>query len=156
MPQTILLKIRLFRDIKTGTSDFLERIKSADGRIIAIVARGDFVGEGLNFLSENHFPLQLGVNSYKKGAKIRPHFHVERQIIIDRIQEVIYIKSGEALVNLFDFNGVRFKSLNLAAGDLIFFVSGGHGFEISEDTIIIEVKQGPYLGKAEDKVMIDE
>jgi hypothetical protein len=150
------VKIRLFHDIRTGISDFLEHIKSADGRIIAIVVRRDFEGEGLNFLSENDFPLQLGVNSYKKGEKIRPHFHVERQIIVDRIQEVIYIKSGEALVNLFDCTGVPFKSLKLAIGDLIFFVSGGHGFEMSEDTVIIEVKQGPYLGKGEDKVMIDE
>jgi len=29
-------------------------------------------------------------------------------------------------------------------------VGGGHGFQIKEDTVLLEIKQGPYLG-ADDK-----
>ena len=41
------------------------------------------------------------------------------------------------------------SSLELGAGDVIFLASGGHGFEILEDTDIVEVKQGPYRGEGE-------
>jgi len=34
----------------------------------------------------------------------------------------------------------------LERGDVILLVSGGHGFEFLEDTELIEVKEGPYMG----------
>jgi hypothetical protein len=42
----------------------------------------------------------------------------------------------------------------LCAGDIVLLASGGHGFEVLEDTKIVEVKQGPYDGKSKDKVAI--
>ena len=39
----------------------------------------------------------------------------------------------------------------MKTGDVILLVSGGHGFEMLEESEIIEVKQGPYAGE-EDKV----
>jgi len=133
----------------------LEEIKSSEGSTLAIVVRKGFNKEGVNFLSEENYPLQLGVNSYKKGHKIKGHFHKKRDFVISNIQEVIYFKTGSALVTLFDLNKKLVKSLELFAGDLIFFVDGGHGFEMFEDTTFIEVKQGPYLGNGEDKELIE-
>ncbi len=155
MPQIILEKIKFFQDIRKRTSDLLEEIKSSDGYTIAIVIQKNFKKEGLNFVSESDFPLQLGINSYKKGHKIKSHFHQNREVVINSIQEVVYLKSGSAHVHLFDLNKKIVKSLKLSAGDLIFFINGGHGFDISEDTTIIEVKQGPYFGKDKDKELIE-
>ena len=133
----------------------MEEIISASGETIAIVVKKSFKKEGVNFISKNHFPLQLGISSYIKGDKIKPHVHIDREITIKSLQEVVYIKSGRVIVNLYDSNRELLKSVKLSTGDLIFFVSGGHGFEMFKDTTIIEVKQGPYLGKNEDKVMLD-
>jgi hypothetical protein len=133
----------------------LQEIKSTDGATIAIVVKNSFRKEGLNFMSEDSFPLQVGVNSYKKGHKIKGHFHQKREFLVNNIQEVIYFKSGSALVKLYDLNRKLVKSLSLSAGDLIFFIDGGHGFEMSEDTTFIEIKQGPYLGKDKDKELIE-
>jgi hypothetical protein len=36
----------------------------------------------------------------------------------------------------------------------VIFLDGGHGFEVLEDTKLIEVKQGPYPGKDKDKELI--
>jgi hypothetical protein len=36
-------------------------------------------------------------------------------------------------------------------GDTILLIAGGHGFDILEDSKIIEVKQGPYEGAEQDK-----
>jgi hypothetical protein len=133
----------------------MEEIKSDDGKIIAIVVKRDFEKDGVNFISKEDFPLQLGISSYKKGNTIKAHFHIEKEIRINKIQEVVHIKSGRTRVNLYDLNGKKFKSVELSEGDTIFFVDGGHGFEMLEDTKIIEVKQGPYFGKDKDKRMIE-
>ena len=34
----------------------------------------------------------------------------------------------------------------IQAGDKVLLASGGHGFDVLEDTVIFEVKQGPYPG----------
>ena len=133
----------------------MEEIKSDDGKIIAIVVKSDFKKEGVNFVSKEDYPLQLGISSYRKGGTIKAHFHIEKEIRINKIQEVVHIKSGRTIVNLYDLNGKKFKSIELSEGDTILFVDGGHGFEMLEDTKIIEVKQGPYFGKDKDKRMIE-
>ena len=133
----------------------MEEIRSDDGRIIAIVVRRDFEKEGVNFISKDDFPLQLGVSGYRKGATIKAHFHIEKEIKINKIQEVVHIESGRTRVNLYDLNNKKFKLVELSDDDTILFVDGGHGFEMLEDTRIIEVKQGPYFGKDEDKRMIE-
>jgi hypothetical protein len=144
-----------YLDTKKWTRADLEEIKSSGGSTIAIVVRKDFNKEGINFFSEDVSPIQLGVNTYKKGHKINGHFHPKREVVINTFQEVIYLKRGKVVVELFDFNRKFVKSISLSGGDLIFFVDGGHGFEMSEDTTFIEVKQGPYLGKDKDKELIE-
>ena len=44
----------------------MEEIKSDDGTIIAIVVKSEFEKDGVNFVSKQDFPLQLGFSSYKK------------------------------------------------------------------------------------------
>jgi hypothetical protein len=133
----------------------LEEIKSNDGKAIAIVIKKGFKKDGINFVSQSQFPLQVGVNSYKKGDKIKPHVHRDVEITIKKLQEVLYIKSGEIVVSLYNSNRELFKSFKLTTGDLVFLIDGGHGFEMLKDTTIIEVKQGPYFGKDQDKALIE-
>jgi len=33
----------------------------------------------------------------------------------------------------------------LKAGDVMLMVGGGHGFRILEETVFLEIKQGPFL-----------
>jgi hypothetical protein len=133
----------------------MEEIKSDDGELIALVVRREFEKEGVNFVTKPESPLQLGISSYKNGEEIKAHFHIEREIKINKNQEVVHIKSGKTRVDLYDSKRDKIKSVELSAGDTIFFVDGGHGFEMIEDTKILEVKQGPYFGKDKDKRMID-
>jgi hypothetical protein len=133
----------------------MEEIKTNDGKTIAIIVKKDFKADGVNFISREDFPLQLGISTYGKGKKIKAHFHIESDITINKIQEAVHIEHGRTTVNLYDLTGEKIKSVELSEGDTIFFVDGGHGFEMLEDTRIIEVKQGPYLGKDKDKRIIE-
>jgi len=119
------------------------------------VVRHNFQKSGVNFLSKADFPLQLGVSSYKEGERIKPHFHMKKEIVINEIQEVVHLESGKAVVSLYGSNNQKFDSVELQAGDTIFFVAGGHGFTMLDDTKIVEVKQGPYLGKDKDKAILE-
>ncbi len=133
----------------------MEEVKSSDGKTVAIVVRKDFKKDGINFITQDSFPLQLGVNSYKKGATIKAHIHKNKLTSIHDLQEVILVKEGKTTVKLYDSQKTLLKTLDLSAGDLIFLASGGHGFEILEDTTLMEVKQGPYLGKTNDKEVFE-
>jgi hypothetical protein len=44
-------------------------------------------------------------------------------------------------------NLVAPRELNV--GDVMLMVGGGHGFRMLEDTVLLEIKQGPYTGENE-------
>ena len=46
---------------------------------------------------------------------------------------------------------VRLDSRELVGGDWIVLLAGGHGIELLEPSVLIEVKNGPYAGE-EDKI----
>ncbi len=121
--------------------------------LLAILVRANATSEEkYNFLSEPSQPLQLGMNFYKAGESIPNHAHLPREILVGRVQEAILIGEGKARLVLYDERRERVADVVLERGDLVLLTAGGHGFEILEDTKILEVKQGPYDGKSKDKV----
>ena len=56
------------------------------------------------------------------------------------------IKEMPELENFYNDNKAFLKSDTLNSGDVILLAFGAHGFEMLEDSEIIEVKQGPYSG----------
>ncbi len=128
----------------------LETIKHND-QILALVVRGSFKKEGLEFFTPNSFSQQLAYMNHQKGHKIQPHIH--KQVIrqVDYTQEVLIVKSGRVRVDLYKNDKTFHASVTLGVNDIILLVSGGHGFEMLEPTEMIEVKQGPYINPDEDK-----
>jgi len=55
----------------------------------------------------------------------------------------------------YERSGKKVGSAILNSGDTILLLRGGHGFNILEDSKIIEVKQGPYYGVEEDKQLLE-
>ncbi len=124
-----------------------------DGIDYAIVVRRDATSEErYNFLTRPENTLQVGVNFYSSGESIRNHYHRDIDVPRCRIQEFILIGAGSARLNLFDNQQQPFRSVLLKAGDMVMLLQGGHGFDVVEDTKIVEVKQGPYQEEG-DKVL---
>lgn len=61
------------------------------------------------------------------------------------------MQRGKMEAVLYNEKGEKIKSVILNTGDTILLLSGGHEFNIQEDSKIVEVKQGPYLGVEKDK-----
>ena len=125
-----------------------------NNKILAIVIKRNFQKDGIEFFTPNEFSQQLAYMKRPAGYVIKPHIHniVERKV--EYTQEVLFIKRGKLRVDFYDDNRNYLKSIILAEGDVILLAHGGHGFEMLEDTEIIEVKQGPYAGEM-DKVRFE-
>jgi hypothetical protein len=124
----------------------LEFIKKGED-VLAIIIYDNFRLEGVNFFTPEDFPQQLGFISQKTGKIIEPHTHkiVKREIFLT--QEVLIIKRGKIKLDLYDSKNNYFDSRILSGGDVVLLTGGGHGYEVLEDVDMIEIKQGPYLGK---------
>ena len=126
------------------------------GKTLALILRGTYDVEGVNFFTAPENPLQLGVLKHKQGTKIKAHIHKDSQKVIREVQEVLHIVSGKVEAEFYDSKGAQVSSTTLNTGDTIMLLTGGHGFNILEESKIIEVKQGPYLGHEEDKEIISD
>ncbi|MFC1695073.1 hypothetical protein ACFL1C_02925 [Pseudomonadota bacterium] len=120
-----------------------------DGIELALIIRRSFSTEGIEFLTPDHYSQQMGYMNRAEGYVIPPHVHnpVAREVHFTR--EVLIIRSGKLRVDLYSDDREYVESAILEAGDIILLASGGHGFEMLEDSEIIEVKQGPYTGDAD-------
>lgn len=125
-----------------------------DYRMIAIIIYAEFEKDGIKFFTPNNFSQQLAYMKREKGYKILPHIHLPVPRDVKYTLETLFIKKGKVKVNFFNEEKEYLDSRILKAGDVILLVSGGHGFEMIEDTEMVEVKQGPYAGE-NDKVRFE-
>lgn len=122
-----------------------------EGELICSILRDDFQSESIVFFTEDDVPQQIGFLPHKKGGIIKPHIHNQLKREVMLTNEVLLVKKGKVKVNFYGYNQAYIGSELINQGDIIHLMKCGHGFEILEDTILIEVKQGPYLGM-DDKV----
>ena len=114
--------------------------------IYAIILRSSYQEEGIKFLTPDNFSQQLGYMKRPKGYVIQPHIHNEIKRSVTLTQEVLFVKTGKVKVNFYDNDKIFKESVILQKGDFILLAAGGHGFEMLEQSELIEVKQGPYSG----------
>jgi len=131
----------------------IEEVKNQE-QLLSIIIRAHYKKDGISFFTPGDFSQQLGYMNRPKGYVIDPHVHnlVERKVVLT--QEVLYIKSGKVRVDFYDDERVYLQSRIVETGDVILLAAGGHGFEMLENSEMIEIKQGPYCGD-EDKVRFD-
>lgn len=120
-----------------------------ENTIYAIILSAHYKSSDIKFFTPNHFSQQLGYMNRSKGYIIPPHVHNPVSREVQYTKEVLFIKSGKLRVDFYDEDQNYLQSRVLKEGDVILLALGGHGFEILEDSEIIEVKQGPYAGDAD-------
>jgi len=133
-----------------STHNGIEHITDSDGTsVLALIIWSHHKAPGISFVTDDDSVHQLGVLCWDKGHIIDAHVHNPLQRKIDSTQEVLFIRSGRVRLDLYSAQREYRCSRELTAGDVVFLPSGGHGLEMLEDTEIIEVKQGPYVGETE-------
>jgi hypothetical protein len=124
----------------------LEMLRWRD-QLIGIFIQNSFAPGKTRFLTPLEEPLQCGIGVFKKGSVVEPHRHVGAPATVTEFQEFIYLKRGRAVAQVFDPEGKLLKDLEMKPGDALLLLRGGHAFRFVEDSEILEVKQGPYLGR---------
>lgn len=123
----------------------LQEIKHND-KILAIIVSNKYSEPGIHFFTPNDFSQQLAFMKHPPGKIIQPHVHNPVQREVHYTKEALFIRKGKVRVDFYTDEQEYIMSLFLETGDVILLSEGGHGFEILEETEMIEVKQGPFAG----------
>lgn len=103
------------------------------------------------FLTPDDFTQQIGMIVYGAGQHIVPHVHIPVERRISGTTECVIVRQGLCEIDIYNSDCELITTRSLAKGAIILLLSGGHGFRMIEDTVLFEVKQGPYVGN-QDKV----
>ena len=133
------------RDFDLPALPLVEHLEH-EGQTIAVVVRHNYRKDGIEFFTPGHFSQQIGYMNRPQGYVIAPHVHTPVAREVHYTNEVLFIKSGRLRVDFYTNDQAYLESTVLEAGDVVLLSHGGHGFDMSAPTEIIEVKQGPYAG----------
>jgi hypothetical protein len=122
-----------------------------DNQVIAIIIyKKHCIEENkIEFVSPNDYLLQLGYMNRPVGYKVIPHIHNPVRRETYGTQEVLFIKEGKILIDFYSYERVYLESRELSAGDAILLCGAGHGITMLEPTIMVEVKNGPFIEGAD-------
>ena len=129
------------------------------GRLLAVVIRASALnelqasGKKMSFHTPEYFPLQVGLHARSKGEVVSAHFHNPFSELKNlAVQEFFYVKNGRVKIDLYEESedDAKVSEVVVESGDTI-LLNTGHGMTFLEKTELIELKQGPYRGKDEEK-----
>jgi len=123
--------------------------------LLAIISKKADIEKERNNLCPDEEYLQVSSKKLFKGTSFPPHKHNECHRISTITQEAWIFLSGKVNVKIWDIDDSIIYETELGAGDCAVAFRGGHSFDVLEDnTVLYEVKTGPYFGSAEDKTFI--
>ncbi len=121
-------------------------IISWNGQPLTYIIRSQFLPDQTTFLTPPEFKQQVGYVVYPSGGEIKSHAHRAIQRHLTGTSEVLIVRKGRCLMDIYNDDKVLVATRELSTGDLMLMVGGGHGFRRLEATVFLEVKQGPYTG----------
>jgi hypothetical protein len=116
---------------------------------------GDTRVDHTTFLSPPESSFQFGLLAHPAGFVEPPHYHRPVRRMIDDLQQMFVVQRGVVVVELYDDDGKRIREVTLRQGDAIVLVHGVHAIRVVEDMQCISVKQGPFLGTENDKIIVE-
>lgn len=107
------------------------------------------------FFSPAESSFQFGLLAHKAGFVEPPHYHKAIVRQINDLQQMFVVQRGIVAVALYSDEGVFLKEIVLRKGDAIVLIHGVHAIKVLEDMQCISVKQGPFLGTDNDKIIVE-
>jgi hypothetical protein len=120
-----------------------------NGNPLVYIIRCDPLPERTTFITPPEFKQQAGFVVYPAGGEIARHIHLPLQRHLVGTSEVLVLLKGRCFIDIYSNEKELVATRELNKGDVMLMVGGGHGFRILEDTVFLEIKQGPYLNTEE-------
>jgi len=116
---------------------------------LAYILRPNPLPGQTTFITPPEFKQQVGFIVYPAGGEVKRHLHLPLERHLIGTSEVLVVQKGHCLADIYNDDRELVATRELKAGDVMLMVGGGHGFRILEDTVFLEIKQGPFLPVAE-------
>ena len=120
-----------------------------EGKLLALVVYRQFEPHETTFLTPDDCNQQLGFIVYGKDTRIPRHAHLPLERTITGTTEVVLVRAGACTAEIYSDSKQLLREFRLGPGDVILLNGGAHGFRLHEDTVLMEVKQGPFVGAPE-------
>jgi hypothetical protein len=117
-----------------------------EGKPLCYIIRRELTPHKPTFFTPPDFKQQVGYIVYPKGHEIPRHVHRQLERKLVGTSEVLMVRQGRCEVDIYNDARELVSTHELRVGDIMLMVGGGHGFRMLEDTVLLEVKQGPYPG----------
>ena len=103
-------------------------------------------------LTDKNKFLQVSLLNLKKDMNFSPHVHLRHVKKTYISSEAWIVISGKLRVIFYDLDKSKVYEDVLKRGDISILFEGGHVFKpLTKNTIIFEIKNGPYLGPIKEK-----
>jgi hypothetical protein len=112
---------------------------------LAYILRPNPLPGQTTFITPPEFKQQVGFIVYPAGGEVKKHLHLPLERHLVGTSEVLVVQKGHCLADIYNDERELVATRELKAGDVMLMVGGGHGFRILEDTVFLEIKQGPFL-----------
>lgn len=123
----------------------VETIKDGD-QTLAVFIRASEHRDRTEFVTAPDQNMQVGFVVYRKGGEIARHFHKAVKRTLTGTAEVLFVQKGAAEIDVYNDAKELVATRTVSKGDTIVLAAGGHAFRMTQDTVFLEVKQGPYAG----------
>ena len=107
------------------------------------------------FFSPPESSFQFGLLAHEAGFVEPPHYHKPFSRQIKDLQQMFVVQRGVVAVLLYNDAGSLLREVILHSGDAIVLIHGTHAIRVIEDMQCISVKQGPFLGAENDKILVE-
>ena len=140
--------------MSTVTKPNLERIE-VNGTRYAEIIWADACVDETTFFSPAESSFQFGLLAHEAGFREPAHYHRPFRREINDLQQMFVVQRGVVAVELYSDDGELLREVVLEQGDAIVLIHGVHAIRVLEDMQCISVKQGPFLGPENDKVLVE-
>jgi hypothetical protein len=135
--------------LKRVNEDMAEELR-CDGRLAGYVVRAESDPGETTFITDSDAPFQMGFVVRDAGTEIARHFHLSVTRELTGTAEALLVRRGHCLLDIYSDEDLAL-TVALGAGDICLLLDGGHGLRMLEDTVLLELKQGPYAGQEDKK-----
>ena len=111
--------------------------------------------EATTFFSPPESSFQFGLLVHKAGFVEAPHYHKSVSRTINDLQQMFVVQRRIVGVQLYGDDRELLREVTLHPGDAIVLIHGVHAVRVLEDMQCISVKQGPFLGTENDKILVE-
>jgi len=126
-----------------------------NGKLLHILHRKEDIINGRQDLTPDDTPIQVASIKQPQGKTFRAHKHIPRPRAIEITNECWVVLSGQVKVTYYDTDDTILHEDVLMPGDVTITVGeGGHNYLFMQDGVVLEVKNGPFVGVENDKTFI--